>query len=319
MELRHLRYFVAVAEERHITHAAQRLGIQQPPLSQQIKALEAELGVTLFRRVPRGVELTVGGTVFLKEARTILAAVSRAGTKASRAARGEEGEIAIGFTSSALIHPIAREAIRGQRTAHPAVALELREGNAAELTEAVATGNLTVAIVRAPVARPPNVAFRELLREKMLLVLPADHPLVSGRRARNRVSLRALSDEAFVLVRRPGAPGMYGTLIAACQRVGFTPRIAAEVERMLTNVTMVAAGMGVSIVPRSMRDVHRESVAYCELTDAPELVAPITLLHRREESDPAALQFMELLARLSAKYRSGGRGTATTRSPQRRK
>jgi DNA-binding transcriptional LysR family regulator len=307
MELRHLRYFVAVAEERHVTRAAERLGIQQPPLSQQIKALESELGIALFKRVPRGVELTVGGVVFLKEARAVLASVGRAGTKALRAARGEEGEIAMGFTSSALTHPIAREAIRSQRITHPAVTLELHEGNAAELTESVAKGDLTVAIVRAPVARPPNVVFRELLRERMLLVLPADHPLVSGKRARRRFSLRELADEPFVLVRRPGAPGMYSSLIAACQRAGFTPRIAAEVERMLTNITMVAAGVGVSIVPGSMRDVHRESVTYCELTDAPELVAPITLLCRRDESDPSALHFMQLLARLAGKYRSGAR------------
>src|SRR5947209_1488417 len=127
MELRHFRYFVAVAEERHITRAAERLGIQQPPLSQQIRALERELEVQLFRRLPRGVALTAAGEAFLTEARGILERVGEAGVAARRAARGETGRIGIGFTSSASFHPLVPRAIRAFRDDHPHVALSLEE------------------------------------------------------------------------------------------------------------------------------------------------------------------------------------------------
>src|ERR1700733_5685284 len=178
MELRHLRYFLAVAEERHMTRAAARLGLQQPPLSQQIRALEDELGTKLFIRLPRGVELTPAGEAFLEEAQTVLSGVERARVRARAAAMGQRGRISIGLTTSASLHPGVSRILRAYTESHPAIALDLHAGSAAGLTEARLRGDVQVAIIRAAVARPADLVFRELSREDMLLALPTDHHLV---------------------------------------------------------------------------------------------------------------------------------------------
>ncbi len=157
MELRHLRYFIAVAEERHITRAALRLNMQQPPLSQQIRALEAELGVALFIRGARGVELTVAGQTLLEEAYAILNAVGEAATKTRQAASGTLGKLSIGFTTSAALHPLVPRIIHAFRQDYAQVELDLHENAAADLTEAVMRRDIHVALLRVPVARPPGL------------------------------------------------------------------------------------------------------------------------------------------------------------------
>lgn len=301
MELRHLRYFVVVAEEGHFTRAAERLGMQQPPLSQQIRALEQELGFDLFRRHPKGAELTVGGAAFLKEARTILDSVQQAAARAARAADGSEGTLSVGFTSSAAAHPLIPRIVRAYRDAWPGVSLDFKEGNAAELTEAIAAGKLDLGFLRQPVSRPPGIAFHRLLEEEMLLVLPTGHPVLENRRGDSApaVSLKSLKDERFILVRRHGAPGMYSNLIDACKRAGFTPDIAIEVERMLTNISLVAAGAGVSAVPASMRGFHAESVVYCRIREREAgLSAPLTMASKEDDVSPAVHHFRELVTQL---------------------
>jgi DNA-binding transcriptional LysR family regulator len=298
MELRHLRYFVMVAEERHFTRAAARLNMQQPPLSQQIRALEEELGFDLFKRHPKGVDLTAGGQVFLQEAQDILARVQEGSLKASRAAHGIEGQLSVGFTSSAAAHPLIPELIRGYRERFPGVAVSLKEGSAQQLTDAAIEGSVDVGILRAPVGRHQSLEFHRLLNEEMLFTLPVGHRLLAGQEALGEppsISLNDLAQEPFILVRRPGAPGMYANLIKACHNAGFNPKIAFEVERMLTNVSLVAAGEGVSIVPASMRDVHKESVVYCRIRDArPRLHAPITLVCRSFNQLPPLQNFIAL-------------------------
>ncbi|KAF1022142.1 MAG: HTH-type transcriptional regulator BenM [Pseudomonas sp.] len=307
MELRHLRYFIMVAEERHFTRAAARLNMQQPPLSQQIRALEHELGFDLFKRHPKGVDLTAGGLVFLDEARDILARVEQGAQKASRAAHGVEGTLVIGFTSSAAAHPLIPQLIRAYRERYPGVELSINEGSARELTEHTVEKRIDLGIVRAPVSGDPGLTFHRLLNEDMLLTLPLGHPLLQG--SDPTVSLRALAHERFILVRRPGAPGMYANLIKACRNAGFEPTIAFEVERMLTNVSLVAAGEGISVVPASMRDVHRESVVYCRITDArPRLLAPITLVRRTFNPSAPLQNFIGLARELAGSYRKGPRG-----------
>jgi DNA-binding transcriptional LysR family regulator len=301
MELRHLRYLIAVADEGSVTRAAARLGIQQPPLSQQIQALETELGIALFVRHPKGVAPTPGGAALLDEARAIIARVERASVRAVRVADGSEGSLTIGLTSSVVAHRLAPDIIRAHREAFPAVTLEVREGNAADLTAAVTAGDIDVAFVREPVARPAELAYRSLLEEPMLLVLPHGHRAAGAARAARAVRLKTLADEPFILVRRPGAPGMYANLITACHRLGFAPRIATEVSHMGTNIMLVAAGVGVSVVPASMRDTHRDLVTYHRLADAPELVAPLTLAHRRDSPNPVIAPFLTLCASLARK------------------
>jgi DNA-binding transcriptional LysR family regulator len=308
MELRHLRYFVAVAEEGHFTRAAERLGMQQPPLSQQIRALEAELGVSLFRRHPKGADLTVAGEVYLAEALSILASVNAAALRAARAANGADGRLSIGFTSSAAAHALIPRLVRAFRTAYPAVDLHFQEGNAMELTTALGKGELQVGFLRQPVARPPELVFHELLQEEMLLVLPTRHPVLADYKGRGMpiISLIALRDESFILVRRTGAPGMYSNLINACVQAGFTPNITIEVDRMLTNISLVAAGAGVSAVPASMRGFHEGSVVYCRIakTDS-ALGAPLTMVHQEHDASPTLANFLAQATRVVAQMKAG--------------
>ncbi|MBL8517258.1 MAG: LysR family transcriptional regulator [Betaproteobacteria bacterium] len=304
MELRHLRYFVAVAEARTFTLAAARLGIQQPPLSQQIKMLETELGFSLFRRLPKGVELTVGGKVFLEEARRILANVERAGERAASAAQGKTGKLTLGFTTSVITHPLAPRMIGGFLKAYPDVQVEFREGSAASLIHAVANGSLDVGAVRTPVVRPEGVRFRTLLRESMLLVLPARHPIAlaaGGGKTKDlpMLSLKALRNESFILARRTGAPGMFADLILACHRVGFEPKIAVEIEHMLSNIALVAGGLGVTAVPESMRGIHSSDVVYFKPKEAAMLSAPLTLVSREDTVNPASGRFLEFVESLA--------------------
>ncbi len=283
MELRHLRYFLVVAEEQHITRAAQRLGMQQPPLSTQIKQLETELGASLFTRTARGVILTTAGRAFLEDAKAILASVERAAERTAEITHGRRGRLSAGFTTSAILHPFVRRVVRAFREAYPAVELDLDEGNAAELIRSVAEGAMAVGFLRMPVSRPPGVAFVELLREDLLVALPIGHPLSGEAGA---LDLGALSKERFILVRRPGAPGIYENVIAACRAAGFEPSIAAEVPHMLTNVNLVAAGAGVSVVPASMREIGLRDVHYRRLDATPPLTAPLTVAYLTDSDDP---------------------------------
>jgi len=294
VELRHLRYFVAVARAGSFTAAARELGIQQPPLSQQVRDLEREVGYPLFARQPRGVALTAGGAVFLEEAESILARVEGAVRRAGQAAQGTAGSLAIGFTSSAMAHRLAPHLIAVYRRAHPGVDVTVGEGNAAALSESVAAGTLDAAFIRRPVTERSGLAYLVLADEPMLAALPMDHPLSQkARRAgRSSIRLRDLAGDPFILVRRPGAPGMYGDLIEACHAKGFAPRVVAEVNQMLTNVTMVAAGFGVSVVPASMRDFHRHSVFYATMSDAPQLTAPVTLVSSIGRANPTLERFV---------------------------
>lgn len=306
MELRHLRYFLMVAEELHFTRAAARLNMQQPPLSQQIRALERELGFDLFKRHPKGVDLTAGGQIFLQEARDILTRVEDGARRAARAAQGFEGVLSIGFTSSAAAHPLIPGIIRAYRAAYPNVSLLLSEGNAMELTEDVSQGKIDVGILRAPVSQSQSLGLHRLLNEEMLLVLPVGHPLLAGAPGGESptVSLKDLADEHFILVRRQGAPGMYARLLQACENAGFTPKVAFEIERMLTNISLVASGAGISVVPASMRGFHSESVVYCRIRDArPRLVAPITLIRSNEDKGPVQQNFITMAREFGRQYR----------------
>lgn len=298
MELRHLRYFVAVAEAGHMTRAALALGIQQPPLSQQIKALEQELGLRLFQRHPKGVALTDAGQQLLDEARRLLGDLAAMQERLRRVARGERGRLRVAFTSSAAAHAFTPRLLRECRRRYPEIGLEVSESSAAEITEALAAGRLHGGLLRVPVAHPPGLRFEHLLDEPALLALPVDHPLLAGGGARP-IAIHELRDEPLVLVRRPGAPGLYANLLALCEAAGFEPRIAAEVERMMSNLNLVAAGVGISVVPASMRAAHPDAVVYCPLADGVRLDAPLTLAWREAESLPAVATFVALARALA--------------------
>jgi DNA-binding transcriptional LysR family regulator len=296
MELRHLRYFVAVAEEGHVTRAAARLGIQQPPLTQQIRALESELQVQLFRRKPRGVELTQAGQALLGEARAILGSVEQAVAAARRMARGEAGRVGLGFTSSASFHPFVPRLIRAYREAHPLVALSLEESGTAELVEALGAGRIDAAFVRSPIGAAAGIAVHSVLAEEMVAALPVGHRLI-GAAATDPLPLADLEPETFILYRRPLGPGLYDAIIAACQRAGYSPRVGQEAPRLLSTLSLVAAGLGVTLIPDSMRRLRVDGVGYRRLSDGAGLAAPLNLAYRRGETAPAVRGFIALVRR----------------------
>jgi len=302
MELRHLRYFIAVAEEGHFTRAAERLHMQQPPLSQQIRALEAELGFALFLRHAKGATLTAGGEAFLLEARATLAGLDAGVVRAGLAARGAQGLLRLGFTSSAAAHGLLPRIVRAYRAAWPAVMLEFREENASELTRALESGELHAGFLRQPVRHPYGIRFDVLAEEELLLVVPTGFPGLPPARAGRlpTLSLAALRDQSFVLLRHSGNLGMYASLVAACGRAGFTPQVAVEVERMLTIISLVAAGAGVSAVPASMTGFHAQNVVYCRIAERDaSLTAPLTLAYREHDDTPTLRNFLDEAARVT--------------------
>jgi len=297
MELRHLRYFMAVAEEKHVTRAAERLGMQQPPLSQQIRALERELDVQLFRRLPRGVEPTAAGLAFFADARAILAQIDQAVATAKRTARGEQGRIAVGFTSSAPFNPFVPRVIRAYREAFPLVALTLEEGGTTELIEALRNERIDAAFIRTPLADQAGLIVRSLLEEPMVLALPRGHALARKKSASKALPLTALAGETFVIYRRPSGPGLHDAIVSACNAAGFSPRIGQEAPRIGSTLNLVAAGLGISLVPESLQLMRMDGVAFRRLAGAVQPKAPLYIAARRGEASAAVRKFLEFARR----------------------
>ena len=305
MDLQRLKYFVVVAEERHITRAAARLGMAQPPLSQQIRILETEVGATLFERLPKGVALTPAGQALFEDARSILDAAERAARRVDRIASGEEGELVGGITASAALHPFVPHLLRSFRDRNPKISYGLHDNNAAEISEAILANRMTFGIIRAPVIRSPKLAFVGLGAEQLVAALPADHklPLRKLKDGVRKIKMKALANERFILVRRRTAPGMYANILEAGRLCGFEPRVIAEVGRMLTNLNLVAAGMGISCVPESMQHFAIEGVVFAQL-EAPAraqrlLRAPLTLVYRTDDTRPLLAAFIAEARRLA--------------------
>ncbi|MEQ7747521.1 LysR family transcriptional regulator [Pseudomonas aeruginosa] len=299
MELRHLRYFIAVAEELHFGRAAERLGISQPPLSQQIQALEEEIGARLFERTNRRVELTDAGRLFLDESRQVLAQVDKAVLLARRAHLGELGELKIGFTSSAPFTSTIPSSIHAFRKAYPDVHLDLQEMSSRQVLKALLEESLQVGVIR-PLALPDAVHWVELFREPLVAVLRADHPLAAG--SEDGLAIAALAEEPFVFFPRSYGTGLYDQVIALTRQAGFSPRIAQEASEAMTIIGLVSAGLGVSILPASFRRTRVDGVVYRTLSD-PETTTAVWLVRRQNEGSPLALSFIDLVTREAASLR----------------
>ena len=301
MELRHLRYFIAVAEEGHITRAAERLGMQQPPLSQQIRALERELDVQLLRRKPRGVELTEAGRALLEDARAILAHIDHAFATTRRTARGEQGRIAVGFTSSAPFHPFVPRVIRAFRDSFPLIALTLEESGTTELIEDLRHERVDAAFIRTPVTDPLGLTVNPLLEEAMLVALPAAHPLAVGDADSAALPLVALAAETFIVYRRRSGPGLYDAIFAACHAAGFSPLVGQEAPRIVSTLNLVAAGLGIAIVPASLQRMQMDGVSYRRLKGA-QPRAPLLLATRRGDTSAVVRRFLDLVKRTARSF-----------------
>jgi DNA-binding transcriptional LysR family regulator len=295
MELRHLRYFVAVAHEGHITRAAEKLHIAQPPLSQQIKALESEIGTPLFLRHPRGVSLTDAGRSFLGDAEAVLAQVERAAARARRTARGETGRIAVGFTTSAPFHPLVARAIREFRTSRPDVSFGLEETGSGELLAGLREERLDIAFIRSGLIDPEGLTVHALLQEDMMAALPARHRLAR----RPHLKLKELAPETFILYRRSDGRGLYDVIIAACSAAGFSPTVGQEAPRIVSTLNLVAAGLGITVVPASLSRLPLEGVTYRPLKGRPAIKVPLNLACRRDEHSAATLAFIDLVRKLA--------------------
>ena len=265
MELRHLRYFVAVAEELNFTRAAARLHIGQPPLSMQIRDLEGEMGVRLFERTQRRVALTPAGQCLLEHAYRILGGVREAVEAAQRAARGELGELRVGFTSSLPFTDLLPDALHAYRRRFPAVRLQLNEMFTPEQFGALARGELDVGFVRLQGGRAPDgIALREIARNPLRLVVNASHRLARAA----AVSFAELRDEDFI-----GFPADVGTDLPAvlrglCRQAGFEPRIVQTAREATTQIGLVGAGLGVAVLPAPLETVRMARVRYLPIIDA---------------------------------------------------
>ena len=290
MELRHLKYFVAVAEELHFSRAAERLHVAQPPLSQQIRKLEDELGVRLLERTRRRVQLTDAGRTVLEEARRTLSQADRVLSAARSAAEGSVGFLRVGFSSSAPYTTLPA-VLRAFRSRFPGVALSLFERSTEEQVGMLTAGALDVGFVRRPIPdAPKSMMVRTILHEPLILAMPQEHRL----RRQRSIPIRSLAGEPFVFFPRQAAPGLYDEIIALCRRNGFVPRIAQEAVQMQTIVSLVSAGLGVAIVPASMRHLHREHVAYRSL-GAGRVMTELAVAYDGTNSSRVLQAFLQIL------------------------
>jgi DNA-binding transcriptional LysR family regulator len=304
MELRHLRYFVAVAEEGHITGAAERLGMQQPPLSQRIRALERELDVQLFRRKPRGVELTDAGQALLIEVRAILYRIDHAVATTKRTARGEQGRLAVGFTSAAAFHPLVASVIREFREIFPMVSVAPAEAYPFDLIDRIGDDQIDVAFMRTQVADPEGLVIDQLLEEPMVVALPGAHTLAQRRSSQSSgLPLTALAGETFIVYGRPHGERtlINDAIFAACHAAGFSPRVGEQAPHIVSTLNLVAAGLGISIVSASLQRMRIDGVTYRRLRGAPQPKAPLVLVSRRGDPSPLVRQFLRLVKRSAKK------------------
>jgi DNA-binding transcriptional LysR family regulator len=286
VDLRHLRYFLCVAEEMHFGRAAQRLGISQPPLSQQIRALEDELGVRLFDRTSRRVNLTEAGRLFEPEARQTLAQAGRAAQAARRAHRGEIGYLRLGFTASApFVRPVA-EALHQFRQSHPDVELVLKELGRDEQIALVERGKLDIGIIRgfeAP-ALPVGMTFECLLEEDVLLAMRQDHPLAT-RKADPAIT--DLSGEPLVLYDLTHGAGFNEHFFSLCEKAGFRPTVVHEASSFATLLGLVAAGFGATVLARSLARLHVDTLVYRQF--ASPVTSRLWMVHKQDLSPTACI------------------------------
>jgi len=293
VELRQLRYFIAVAEAGSFSRAAGLLHVSQPPLSVQIRALEDEIGVRLLERTTRGVSLTVAGAAFFEEVRGALARLEHAKSAAARADRGEIGMLSIGFVSIAD-YGVLPPALKSFRASRPLVEVQLHELTTDAQIRELRAARLDLGIALAPV-NEPDLQFDVLLHEELVLAAPANHPLAKGE---GTIDLRALARESFIIPPRDIAPGLYDLIHDHCRTFGFVPRITQHARQMQTVISLVSSGMGFALVPASVRNLKRRGVQYRRLRGKPARVE-LGVLRARGSSTPLLDHFIAALRNAS--------------------
>jgi DNA-binding transcriptional LysR family regulator len=288
MELRHLRYFVAVAEELHFGRAAARLHMTQQPLSQQIHQLETELGVLLFHRTKRQVQLTEPGKVFLEEARQILLKADQAVKIVRQIAQGESGLLKVGFSGFAT-YSILPKVLRVFRNHFPRVELELEEMTTTAQVKALQEHQIHLGLMIPPVP-DATLSLEVILREPLVVILPETHSLAS----QPELTLLELAHESFILVSRQLEPGYYDQCISLFQQAGFSPKVIQKASQKQTILGLVSAGMGVSLAPASIRNIHRAGVVYNTL-NIPISEVALAAVWRQDEASPILQTFLKVI------------------------
>ncbi|SMG28587.1 LysR family transcriptional regulator [Cedecea sp. NFIX57] len=294
IELRHLRYFIAVAEELHFGRAAARLRISQPPLSQQIQILEEQIGARLLARTNRSVNLTAAGQQFLTDARQILGQVDAAAARAARLHQGETGELRIGFTSSAPFIKAVSDSLSRFRKRYPDVHLQMREVNTREQIAPLNEGELELGLMR-NTRLPDTLNWTLILREPLLAMVHRDHPLAGSR----SISLKQLAQEPFVFFDPHVGTGLYDDIIGLLRQYNIVPYITQEVGEAMTIIGLVSAGLGVSILPASFQRIRLSDVVWLPI-DEPEAQSELWLVWpKHRELSEAAKRISALLTEAS--------------------
>lgn len=288
MELRQLRYFMAVAEAGNFSRAAANLHMSQPPLSMQVKALEDELGVRLLERSNHGATLTPAGTAFLEEARAAMTRLESARRRAQLVGKGDIGMLSVGFVSIAD-YGVLPPALKSFRAAFPQVEVQLHELTTDAQIRELRADRLDMGIALAPVD-DSELDFRRLHDEELVLALPSSH---RAGRAQDAIDLRLLAAESFIVPPRDIAPGLHDLIIAQCRSAGFTPRITQHARQMQTVISLVSSGMGFALVPSSVRNLARTGVQYRRLRGKAASVELGIITRKREAGLPG--RFAEAL------------------------
>jgi DNA-binding transcriptional LysR family regulator len=294
MELRHLRYFVAVGEDQHYWRASRRLGVAQPALSRQIQDLEKEIGFELFDRMPRGVRLSAAGELFMADARRILQEVGDATARAARVARGQSGTLRIGFAENASWHGVAPDSFRRFREQHPDVDLQLQPAASLEQLDAIRARRLDAGFVNFMPKADADLEQLTVGRQQIELAVPKRHPLTRLKKLR----LRDLTDARFIGFPRRASPAFYDRLMHECYRGGLkSPRIVQEGLNEATILSLVSTGLGVGWVLGSARWRCPQTVAILSVVD---LKMPVSLdvAWRRDNNSPLLARFVVEVRRL---------------------
>jgi len=291
MELRHLKYFQVLAEELHFNRAARRLFITQPPLSRQIRDLEEDLGVELFRRTNRRVELTEYGEYLKVETSQLFRHVNHIRDHISRLKRGDAGQIRIAYVGAAM-HSVLPEVLSAMRRHHPGIHIIMSESDNPEQIDALRSGRIDLGFLRMP-APAEGIESRRIYRETLSLVLPPAHSPNED----TPPDLKSLADEPFISFGRSCAPALFDMIIGLCRRHGFSPRIVHQTTQFNSILRMVESGLGYSIVPSSVRSAYDLKVRFVELTEEPER-AELSLVFNPGHLTSATALLVDLIGKL---------------------
>lgn len=292
MDFHKLKAFVAVVEESNISRAAIRMNMQQPPLTRIIQQLEQELGATLLKRLPRGVEVTEAGKALYQEALTILAHAQAIPKRVQNIAQGLEGQINIGFTNSVGLHSFLPALLRQFREAFAAVSIHLEEDGSNSLIDSIINEKNDIVFLRKPAPIGLGLNSLHILDEPLIVAMPNNHPLAG---VNTPIQLLGLEPYDFVLYRRLAGQDLFDNILASCYQAGFSPNIVQEAPRLTSSLNLIAAGIGLSIVPEAIRDFWNKQIVYKTLQADTPCIAPIYAVYRKNLNNVRIQHLLKLL------------------------